>query len=82
MFISRPQTTHVQRSFTTKKTGNRYVDKENAGALPSKTPSKGGLGMGKGMLVPNTARPLGKARDEGKGKGKEDDIGECSLWSD
>lgn len=49
------------------------MDKENAGALPSKTPSKGVLKGG--MLVPNTAKPLGKARGDEKGKGKEDDIG-------
>lgn len=80
MFASRPQTTHLARHYTNtaKKTGGRNVDKENAGALPSKTPSKGGLG--RGMLVPNTAKPLGKARGDEKGKSKEDDIGECPLF--
>lgn len=78
MFIQRPQTTHVPRHYTQtqRKTGTRNVDKENAGALPSKTPSKGVLKGG--MLVPNTAKPLGRGKDE-KGKGKEDDIGASSI---
>jgi hypothetical protein len=81
MYISRPQTTHVPRHYsslnTIKKTQNK--DKENAGALPSKTPSRAGKG---GLLVPNTTRPLGRieGKVEGKGKGKDvDDIGECFL---
>ena len=73
MFLQRPATSHVPRHYTAKRTGARNVDKENAGALPSKTPSKGVLKGG--MLVPNTAKPLGKARGDEKGKGKEDDIG-------
>lgn len=82
MFVPRPQTTHVPRSYTTqttRKTLNK--DKENANALPSKTPSRA-VGAGK-MLVPNTARVGlgaksvgGKNTEGGKGKGKEvDDIG-------
>lgn len=73
MFVQRPATSHVPRHYTAKRTGGKNVDKENAGALPSKTPSKGVLKGG--MLVPNTAKPLGKARGDEKGKGKEDDIG-------
>jgi hypothetical protein len=30
-------------------------------------------------VVPNTAKPLGKARGDEKGKGKEDDIGMSFL---
>jgi hypothetical protein len=82
MFVPRPQTTHVPPSYTTqttRKTLNK--DKENANALPSKTPSRA-VGAGK-MLVPNTARVGlgaksvgGKNTEGGKGKGKEvDDIG-------
>jgi len=83
MFIQRPATSHVPRHYTAKRTSSKNVDKENAGALPSKTPSKGVLKGG--MLVPNTAKPLGKARGDEKGKGKEDDIGEslfvhCSWY--
>jgi hypothetical protein len=81
MFIQRPATSHVPRHYTAKRTSSKNVDKENAGALPSKTPSKGVLKGG--MLVPNTAKPLGKARGDEKGKGKEDDIGESlCLCSD
>ena len=76
MFVQRPQTTHVPRHYTNtaKKTNHKNVDKENAGALPSKTPSKGVLKGGTGMLIPNTVR-LGKSVAGDKGKGKEDDIG-------
>ena len=79
MFVQRPQTTHVPRHYTNtvRKTNNKNVDKENAGALPSKTPSKGALKVGTGMLVPNTVR-LGKSTMDTKGKGKEDDIGMLS----
>jgi hypothetical protein len=44
MFVQRPATSHVPRNYgnTAKRTAGRNVDKENAGALPSKTPSKGG----------------------------------------
>jgi hypothetical protein len=81
MFIQRPATSHVPRHYTAKRTQGKNVDKENAGALPSKTPSKGVLKGG--MLVPNTAKPLGKARGDEKGKGKEDDIGKSlCLCSD
>ena len=85
MFVQRPATSHVPRHYAAKRTGGKNVDKENAGALPSKTPSKGVLKGG--MLVPNTAKPLGKARGDEKGKGKEDDIGElrcnsaCDVWT-
>jgi hypothetical protein len=77
MFVPRPQTTHVPRHYTARKTGNK--DKENAGALPTKTPSRGVGGAGK-MLVPNTTRiGLGAKAGDGKGKGKEvDDIGEVT----
>jgi hypothetical protein len=78
MFIQRPATSHVPRHYTAKRTQGKNVDKENAGALPSKTPSKGVLKGG--MLVPNTAKPLGKARGDEKGKGKEDDIGKSSVF--
>lgn len=80
MFVQRPQTTHVPRHYTNtvRKTNNKNVDKENAGALPSKTPSKGVLKVGTGMLVPNTVR-LGKSTMDAKGKGKEDDIGMLSF---
>ena len=79
MFLQRPATSHVPRHYTAKRTGAKNVDKENAGALPSKTPSKGVLKGG--MLVPNTAKPLGKARGDEKAKGKEDDIGMSTLSS-
>jgi hypothetical protein len=76
--FARPQTAHAPRHYsinTTKKTLNK--DKENAGALPSKTPSRGGLGK---MLVPNTTFGRTVGKELGKGKGKDtDDIGEYSL---
>lgn len=91
MFAPRPQTHTIPRHYhlhtTAKK--NQNQNKENAGSttagngLPSKTPSRAGMGVGK-MLAPNTAAParmgLGGKGGGGKGKGKEvDDIGESSL---
>lgn len=78
MFVSRPQTTHVPRHYsslnTVKKTQNRDKENLNAGGVVGKTPSRVRKG---GLLVPNTTRPLGKVEGkEGKGKGKDvDDIG-------
>lgn len=82
MFVTRPQTHQIPRHYhqtTTKKN----QDKENSNALPSKTPSRAGVGK---MLAPNTAAAsrigLGGGKGgnvqggDGKGKGKEmDDIG-------
>lgn len=89
MYAPRPQTHQIPRHYNQQATLKKNQNKENANALPSKTPSRAGIGK---MLAPNTAiaartgfGPGGKmgpgesmmrGGENGKGKGKEvDDIG-------
>lgn len=84
MFAPRPQTHQISRHYSSQTTSKKNQDKENSNALPSKTPSRAGIGK---MLAPNTAAASrvglgpgnpgagGKGgnlgQDGGKGKGKE-----------
>ncbi len=94
MFVH-PATHHVGRTYHGNinpniypTTGKKNLNKENAGALPSKTPSRTTM---KGM-VPSTSIRMGLGvksamRDgnamnrgyEGKGKGKEEEIGQSLI---
>ena len=89
MFVH-PATHHFSRTYTSQNAGHpttsrKNLNKENAGALPSKTPSR----MTAKGLVPSTSIRVGLGvkstiKDgnvqnggggEGKGKGKDEDIG-------
>lgn len=87
--FAHPATHHIGRTYTGHNptvyptTGRKNLNKENAGALPSKTPSRAMKGV-----VPSTSIRMGlgvksalrdgnvmRGGEEGKGKGKEEEIG-------
>lgn len=85
-----PRTTHIHRTYIHPTTSKGNVNKENAHALPSKTPSRIGgkqlIGPATGMRMALGAKTEGRDRNvlrqqgEGKGKGREvDDIGTLCL---
>ena len=78
MFAPRPQTHQVSRHYSLQTTSKKNQDKENsnANALPSKTPSRAGVGK---MLIPNTAAASRVGLGGGGGGGKGGMVGHGQL---
>lgn len=85
-----PRTIHTHRSYVHPTTSKKNVNKENAHALPSKTPSRiggkqligpaTGIRMGLGVKTEGKDRNVLLQQVEGKGMGREmDEIGTLCL---